>query len=98
LQKTCPKIGNDSVLQRLDIQTPTFFDNLYYRNLLQKKGLLHSDQELFNGSSVDSLVKKYACDTEKFFRDFVRAMIKMSEIKPPKGSNGQIRKNCRKVN
>nr|BAM05637.1 peroxidase 2 [Eucalyptus globulus subsp. globulus] len=98
LQKICPKIGNDSVLQRLDIQTPTFFDNLYYHNLLQKKGLLHSDQELFNGSSVDSLVKKYACDTGKFFRDFAKAMIKMSEIKPPKGSNGQIRKNCRKVN
>ncbi|KAF8036830.1 hypothetical protein BT93_C2523 [Corymbia citriodora subsp. variegata] len=98
LQMKCPKSGNDSVLQRLDIQTPTFFDNSYYKKLLQKKGLLHSDQELFNGSSVDSLVKKYARDTAAFFHDFARAMIKMSEIKPLTGSNGEIRKNCRKMN
>lgn len=98
LRMKCPKSGNDNVLQRLDIQTPTHFDNFYFNNLLQKKGLLHSDQELFNGSSVDSLVKKYACDSGTFFKDFARAMIKMSKIKPAKGSNGQIRKNCRKVN
>ncbi|KAI3427825.1 uncharacterized protein J3R85_009053 [Psidium guajava] len=98
LRMKCPRSGNDNVLQRLDIQTPTHFDNFYFKNLLQKKGLLHSDQELFNGRSVDSLVKKYASDSRAFFRDFARAMIKMSEIKPPTGSNGQIRKNCRKVN
>ncbi|XP_030534455.1 peroxidase 4-like [Rhodamnia argentea] len=98
LRMKCPTSGNDNVLQRLDIQTPTLFDNFYYKNLLQKKGLLHSDQELFNGSSVGSLVKKYACDSSAFFQDFARAMIKMSKIRPPKGSNGQIRKNCRKVN
>ncbi|XP_030451189.1 peroxidase 4-like [Syzygium oleosum] len=98
LRMKCPKSGNDNVLQRLDIQTPTHFDNFYFNNLLQKKGLLHSDQELFNGSSVGSLVKTYACDSGAFFKDFAKAMIKMSKIKPAKGSNGQIRKNCRKVN
>lgn len=98
LQKKCPKSGNDNVLANLDLQTPTCFDNLYYKNLLNKKGLLHSDQELFNGNSADTLVKRYAADTAAFFKDFVKGMIKMGNIKPLTGSAGQIRINCRKVN
>ncbi|XVE86138.1 hypothetical protein DITRI_Ditri18aG0012200 [Diplodiscus trichospermus] len=55
LKHKCPKKGNDNVHQPLDFQTPTCFDNLYFHNLLKKKGLLRSDQELFNGTSADSL-------------------------------------------
>ena len=95
----CPRSGSDNVLAPLDLQTPTCFDNLYFKNLLNKKGLLHSDQELFNGSSkTDNLVKKYATDTHAFFKDFALGMIKMSKIKPLTGTKGQIRINCRKVN
>ncbi|KAI4306923.1 hypothetical protein L6164_030163 [Bauhinia variegata] len=98
LQSKCPRSGNDNVLAPLDLQTPTHFDNLYFKNLLNSKGLLHSDQELFNGSSTDSLVKKYATDNAAFFKDFAKGMVKMSNIKPLTGSKGQIRINCRKVN
>ncbi|KAL5569591.1 hypothetical protein UlMin_026166 [Ulmus minor] len=98
LRRKCPRSGNDNNLARLDRQTPTHFDNLYYKNLLVKKGLLHSDQALFNGSSADSLVKKYASDTSVFFKNFAKAMIKMGNISPLTGSKGQIRINCRKVN
>lgn len=97
LQNECPRRGNDNVLAPLDLQTPTHFDNLYFKNLLDKKGLLHSDQELFNGGSTDKLVKKYATNTVAFFKDFAKGMVKMSKIKPLTGSEGQIRVNCRKV-
>ena len=98
-RRKCPRRGNDNVLAPLDLQTPTCFDNLYFKNLLNKKGLLHSDQELFNGSSeTDNLVTKYATDNAAFFRDFAIGMIKMSNIKPLTGTTGQIRINCRKVN
>ncbi|GAV62470.1 peroxidase domain-containing protein [Cephalotus follicularis] len=97
LQSNCPRSGNDNVLANLDLQTPTHFDDLYYNNLLNKKGLLHSDQELFNGSSTDNLVKKYAANTAAFFNAFAKAMVKMGKINPLTGSAGQIRKNCRKV-
>ncbi|KAL5733003.1 hypothetical protein ACOSQ2_032695 [Xanthoceras sorbifolium] len=98
LQRNCPKTGNDNALANLDLQTPFSFDKLYYNNLLKKKGLLHSDQELFNGGSTDRLVKKYADDTSAFFKDFSKAMVKMGNIKPLTGKAGQIRINCRKMN
>ncbi|XVF00319.1 hypothetical protein REPUB_Repub03eG0274600 [Reevesia pubescens] len=98
LRRTCPRSGNDSVLAPLDLQTRTCFDNLYYKNLLNKKGLLHSDQELFNGSSTDALVKSYAANTSLFFQEFAKSMIKMGNINPLTGRAGEIRINCRKSN
>ncbi|MBA0787778.1 hypothetical protein Gotri_026318 [Gossypium trilobum] len=99
LRRICPRSGNDSVLAPLDRQTPTSFDNLYYKNLLDKKGLLHSDQEIFNGSSLtDGLVKMYAADTSLLFKEFAKSMIKMGNIKPLTGNAGEIRINCRKAN
>lgn len=99
LRRVCPRSGNDSVLAPLDRQTPTCFDNLYYKNLLNKKGLLHSDQEIFNGSSLtDGLVKMYAADTPLFFKEFVKSIIKMGNVKPLTGNAGEIRINCRKAN
>ncbi|KAL6126820.1 hypothetical protein ACLB2K_074865 [Fragaria x ananassa] len=98
LQSNCPVTGNDNNLASLDLQTPTYFDNLYYKNLLKEKGLLHSDQELFNGSPADALVKLYASNTFAFYYDFANSMVKMGNIKPLTGGQGEIRINCRKVN
>ncbi|KAI0531192.1 hypothetical protein KFK09_000745 [Dendrobium nobile] len=80
------------------LQTPTSFDNNYYKNLLSLKGLLHSDQQFFNKGSTDSQVRKYANKPNKFNSDFVAAIIKMDDISPLTGSKGEIRKNCRKIN
>ncbi|KAG8644840.1 peroxidase P7 isoform X1 [Manihot esculenta] len=98
LRRICPRSGRDNVLAPLDRHTPACFDNLYYKHLLQGKGLLHSDQELFNGSSADFLVRRYASNPHDFFKDFAKAMVKMSNIKPLTGKQGEVRKNCRKVN
>ncbi|KAH9314524.1 hypothetical protein KI387_023151, partial [Taxus chinensis] len=54
LQASCPLSGGDDNLSPLDLQTPNTFDNDYYTNLLTQEGLLHSDQELFNGGAADS--------------------------------------------
>jgi peroxidase len=74
------------------------FENNYYRNLVCKKGLMHSDQELFNGGSTDAQVQSYVRSQSAFFADFVTGMIKMGDIAPLTGSNGEIRKNCRRIN
>ncbi|KAG0481131.1 hypothetical protein HPP92_011989 [Vanilla planifolia] len=94
----CPRSSGDNNLAPLDLQTPTAFDNNYYRNLLSLKGLLHSDQALYNNGSTDAQVRSYANNPSVFESDFVAAMIKMGDINPLTGSNGEIRKNCRKVN
>ncbi|KAH0684324.1 hypothetical protein KY289_022076 [Solanum tuberosum] len=78
--------------------TPALFDSKYFSKLVSKKGLLHSDQALFNGVQTDNLVKKYSTNLGSFSKDFAESMIKMGNIKPLTGNQGQIRVNCRKVN
>ncbi|KAK4750147.1 hypothetical protein SAY87_027596 [Trapa incisa] len=99
-QRNCPRTSGtgDNNLAPLDLQSPAFFDNSYYKNLVQKRGLLHSDQQLFNGGSTDSLVRTYSNSASAFSSDFVSAMIKMGDIRPLTGSSGEVRKNCRRVN
>ncbi|KAI3994226.1 hypothetical protein MKX01_012483 [Papaver californicum] len=97
LKTSCPTSGNDNNLSPLEA-TPTFFDNTYYKNLVSKKGLLHSDQELFNGGSTDAQVTTYSNDNPTFLTDFAVAMVKMGNLSPLTGSNGEIRTNCRKLN
>ncbi|XP_061344208.1 peroxidase P7-like [Gastrolobium bilobum] len=94
----CPPSGGDTNLAPLDSLTPTRFDNNYYRDLVAKRGLLHSDQVLFNGGSQDTLVRTYSTNSVAFFRDFAASMVKLSSISPLTGTNGEIRKNCRVVN
>ncbi|KAE9595333.1 putative peroxidase [Lupinus albus] len=99
LQKNCPKIGGDNNLEPFDA-TPAKVDTTYYKELLYKKGLLHSDQELFKGigSESDKLVELYSKNTHAFYKDFKASMIKMGNIKPLTGNKGEIRCNCRKIN
>lgn len=99
-KKLCPSTTgkSDNNVANLDYFTPNHFDNQYYRNLIDKKGLLHSDQVLFNGGSTDSLVRGYSKNPKAFASDFVAAMIKMGDIEPLTGSKGEIRKNCRRAN
>nr|GLL36816.1 cationic peroxidase 1-like [Ipomoea trifida] len=98
LQANCPRSKGDDNLAPLDVATPTTFDNRYFKNLQSQKGLLHSDQVLFNGGSTDSIVNTYSSSPSTFASDFANAMVKMSNLSPLTGSNGQIRKNCRKIN
>ncbi|KAH6765728.1 Peroxidase superfamily protein [Perilla frutescens var. hirtella] len=99
-QANCPFTNGprDNNLAPLDHRTPNFFDNSYFKLLLQNKGLLHSDQVLYNGGATDSLVKTYSQNDRAFDSDFVSAMIRMGGISPLTGSKGEIRNNCRKPN
>lgn len=94
---TCPASGGDTNLAPFD-NTPTRFDNSYYRNLVAQRGLLHSDQQLFNGGSQDATVRAYSISAAIFFRDFAAAMVKMGNISPLTGTNGEIRSVCSAVN
>ena len=100
LKANCPQASGtgDSNLAPLDTTTPNTFDNAYYSNLLSQKGLLHSDQELFNGGSTDNTVRNYASNTAAFSSAFTSAMVNMGNISPLTGSQGQIRLSCSKVN
>ncbi|KAL6275530.1 hypothetical protein ACE6H2_019131 [Prunus campanulata] len=98
IDASLPRPG-DNNLAPLDVQTPDTFDTAYFKNLINQKGLLHSDQVLYNnGGSTDLLVKKYSGSANTFNSHFAKAMIKMGNNKPLTGSNGEIRLNCRRSN
>ncbi|XP_050234275.1 lignin-forming anionic peroxidase-like [Mercurialis annua] len=97
-RRGCPAVGGDTNLAPLDLVTPNSFDNNYFKNLIQKKGLLESDQILFSGGSTDSIVSGYSSNPATFSSDFASAMVKMGNIDPLTGSAGQIRKICSVVN
>ncbi|GFY90987.1 peroxidase superfamily protein [Actinidia rufa] len=97
-KRACPASGNSN-LAPLDLVTPNSFDNNYFKNLIQKKGLLASDQVLFSGGSTDSIVSEYSTKPSSFSSDFASAMIKMGDIIDSQTSqNGVIRKICSALN
>lgn len=97
-RRNCPQTGGDNTLSPLDVVTPVAFNNDYFRNLVALRGLLHSDQQLFNNGSTDAQVRTYSTNSASFFNDFASAMVTMSNLSPLTGTNGQIRRNCRRTN
>ncbi|ESW34329.1 hypothetical protein PHAVU_001G143300 [Phaseolus vulgaris] len=100
LQQNCPQNGSGNTLNNLDPSSPDTFDNNYFQNLLNNRGLLQTDQELFstNGSATMSIVSNFASNQSAFFEAFAQSMINMGNISPLTGSQGEIRSDCKKVN
>ncbi|OEL35639.1 Peroxidase 66 [Dichanthelium oligosanthes] len=96
----CPVANNTGtdVLAPLDTTTPNAFDNAYFNNLLNQKGLLHSDQELFNGGSTDNTVRNFASNPSAFTSAFATAVVEMGNISPLTGTQGQTRTTCSAAN
>nr|pir peroxidase (EC 1.11.1.7) A3a precursor - Japanese aspen x large-toothed aspen [Populus sieboldii x Populus grandidentata]BAA07240.1 peroidase precursor [Populus sieboldii x Populus grandidentata] len=100
LQQLCPQAGNESVVTNLDPTTPDTFDGNYFSNLQTNEGLLRSDQELFSTTGADTIdiVNNFSSNQTAFFESFVVSMIRMGNISPLTGTDGEIRLNCRRVN
>ncbi|PQP95383.1 lignin-forming anionic peroxidase [Prunus yedoensis var. nudiflora] len=90
-RRRCPAAApnGNANLAPLDLVTPNSFDYNYFKNLVQKKGLLDSDQVLFSGGSTDSIVSEYSSKPATFRSDFGIAMIKMGDVSPLTGSAGR---------
>ncbi|KAD4888468.1 hypothetical protein E3N88_20541 [Mikania micrantha] len=98
LRINCPQSGGDQNLEFLDYVTPMKFDNGYYKNLMDSKGVLSSDQILFkDNQEAMQIVKEYAANQDMFFQQFAKSMVKMGNISPLTVFRGQVRKNCRNV-
>ncbi|TXG73134.1 hypothetical protein EZV62_001713 [Acer yangbiense] len=75
----------------LDPSTPEGFDNNYFTNLQNKRGLLQTDQELFSttGAGTMAIVNRFTKSQAEFFDALGKSMLKMGNIKPLTGSNGE---------
>jgi len=102
LKANCPRPAGsgDGNLAPLDTATPSSFDNKYYTDLKSQKGLLHSDQVLYAGGSgsADNIVSNFASNPAAFSSAFASAMVKMANLSPLTGSQGQVRLTCSKAN
>lgn len=101
LKRRCPSPEPDPKAveyARNDRITPMVLDNMYYRNILDHKGLLLIDEELATDPTTSPFVEKMAEDNGYFLDQFSRALIVLSENNPVSGGEGEIREDCRFVN
>ncbi|KAG0580059.1 hypothetical protein KC19_4G144200 [Ceratodon purpureus] len=98
LMASCPPQGSSATMN-LDSTTPARFDNNYYTNIINHRGLLHSDQALFTDISTRGEVIFNSLLAAPWTFQFSRVMIQMGNIQVKTGqSEGEIRRNCRFIN
>ncbi|KAK9138334.1 hypothetical protein Sjap_008928 [Stephania japonica] len=78
--------------------TPNTLDNLYYKQVMDHKGLFGSDNELLSSSVTAKLVRDNAKFGAVWAAKFGSAMVRTGNIGVLTGEEGEIRKNCRVVN
>ncbi|KAL3626784.1 hypothetical protein CASFOL_029356 [Castilleja foliolosa] len=98
LRGSCPN-QNDSDTNLVPFDSSSSrFDNSYFKSLVNKSGLLQSDQALMGDNKTAAIVLSYIKFPFLFANDFATSMVKMSNIGVLTGQQGDIRKNCRVVN
>ncbi|KAK4262382.1 hypothetical protein QN277_027950 [Acacia crassicarpa] len=94
LQGMCPRNVNPLIAINMDPTTPRTFDNAYYQNLQQGKGLFTSDQILFTDPRSRPTVNSFASNKNVFNANFVTAMTKLGRVGVKTARNGKIRSDC----
>lgn len=98
LQAMCPKNVDPRIAINMDPTTPRTFDNAYFKNLVQGKGLFTSDQVLFTDSRSKNTVSTWASSPNPFNAAFIQAITKLGRVGVKTGSNGNIRFDCGRFN
>ncbi|XP_077252568.1 peroxidase E5-like [Tasmannia lanceolata] len=92
-KRICATGRNLGMIVPFDPVTPFKFDNMYYKNLEEGRGLLLSDQVLYD--ETVSMLSRNSTEWEKRFRE---AMIHLGSLNVKTGLQGEIRRNCRRRN
>ncbi|KAL4281958.1 hypothetical protein GQ457_03G004670 [Hibiscus cannabinus] len=102
LQALCPQNGDGTRRIGLDTGSVNRFDNSFFANLRDGRGILESDQMLWNDASTKNVVQRFLGIRGllglTFNVEFGRSMVKMSNIEVKTGTAGEIRKVCSKIN
>lgn len=94
LKQMCPKNVDPRIAINMDPTTPRIFDNAYFTNLQQGKGLFTSDQVLFTDGRSKATVNTWATNSRAFQTAFSTAMTKLGRVGVKTGRNGNIRRDC----
>ncbi|KAM0947094.1 putative peroxidase [Dioscorea sansibarensis] len=98
LMQACPRNVNPLVAINMDPATPNNFDNVYFKNLVNGKGLFTSDQDLFGSFQTRATVNAFASNQASFFSAFSTAMVKLGRTGVKTERQGEIRRDCTAFN
>ncbi|TVU40297.1 hypothetical protein EJB05_13755 [Eragrostis curvula] len=88
LRTQCPANVDPRIALSMDPVTPVTFDNQYFKNLQNGKGLLASDQVLYSDPRSRPIVDAWARSNVAFNRAFVTAMAKLGRVGVKTGAQG----------
>ncbi|EOY02827.1 Peroxidase superfamily protein [Theobroma cacao] len=91
LKQACPQDVDARIAINMDPITPQTFDNMYFQNLVAKKGLFTSDEVLFTNPASQPTVIDFAKNPGDFNAAFITAMRKLGRVGVKTGQAGQIR-------
>lgn len=94
LQGMCPVNVDPRIAINMDPNTPRAFDNMYFKNLQQRKGLFTSDQDLWENPKSKGIVNNWAQNAGNFNAAFVTAMTKLGRFGVKTSTTGNIRRDC----
>ncbi|XP_047308171.1 peroxidase 16-like [Impatiens glandulifera] len=98
LRQMCPVKVDPRIAINMDPTTPQIFDNAYYKNLQQGKGLFTSDQILFTDPRSRNTVNLFASNANAFNQAFISAITKLGRVGVKTGNAGEIRRDCSFIN
>ncbi|KAK9734564.1 hypothetical protein RND81_04G148700 [Saponaria officinalis] len=99
---TCPQYQNSTNVAFLDQSVDyTFkdeYDNYYFQQILNQRGVLPIDQAIARDPSTVGTVVKFANSLSTFNAKLADALLKLQAVDVLTGYNGNIRKVCSKFN
>ncbi|XP_045789777.1 peroxidase 16-like [Trifolium pratense] len=98
LRQACPIKVDPRIAINMDPITPQIFDNQYFKNLQQGKGLFTSDQVLAIDKKSKNTVDLFASNEAAFESAFIDAITKLGRVGVKTGNQGEIRFDCSRVN
>jgi len=97
LVEKCGSRGNETSVF-LDQKTPFDFDNGFYSQIVNKRGILEIDQQLALDPISSVLAWNFASGNFNFWERFGVSWSKLASIDVKVGNQGEIRRNCRAFN
>lgn len=94
LMQACPRNVDPRIAINMDPNTPNTFDNTYFKNLVNGKGLFTSDQVLFTNPISRPTVNAFANNAQSFSQAFAAAMVRLGRTGVKTGNQGGVRRDC----
>ncbi|RLM65319.1 peroxidase 18-like [Panicum miliaceum] len=100
LIRACSANGAASAAVAVDCDSgsASAFDNRYFANLLEGRGLLRTDAVLVQNATTRAKVEEFARSQEGFFASWAGSYARLTSLGVKTGADGEIRRTCSSVN